>query len=255
MFSARKTGIGAVLRIIRIACLAIACFAGGSFHAQSLEAARMAYDAGDFLQAASMAAELNTADGYALAADSLAIYGYHIAAPDREREDIFARATGYGLEAVRLDPQNAQAHLQLAHAMGRYAQVVGVIEVLGNRYVTRVRDAVETAAELDPESAMAHLGIAVWHAEALDKAGIIARLLFGASSAKVLEHIDLALAYGPELKIVQLETGYSLLLLSERRYGDRALRLLRAARELPIGNAWDEFLHERALKILADLGE
>lgn len=255
MFSARKTRIGAILRIFRIVSVAVACFAGGSFHAQSLEAARMAYDAGDFLEAADMAAGLNTADGYALAANSLAVYGFHIAAPGQEREDIFARATDYGLEAVRLEPQNVQAHLQLAHAMGRYAQVVGVVEVLGNRYVTRVRDAVETAAELDPESAMAHLGIAAWHAEALGKAGIIARLLFGASSARALEHIDLALEYGPELKVVQLETGYSLLLLSERRYGDRALRLLRAARELPIGNAWDEFLHERTLEMLADLSE
>ena len=214
----------------------------------------MAHDEGNFLAAAEMAAELNNADGYALAAESLSVYGYHIAT-GQEQEDIFATATEYGLEAVRLDPRNVQAHLQLAHAMGRYAQVVGVIEVLGNRYVGRVRDAVETAVELDPESPLAHLGIAVWHAEALDKAGIIARLLFGASSARALEHIDLALEYGSELKVVQLETGYSLLLLSERRYGDRALQLLRAARETPNGNAWDEFLHERVLESLAEIGE
>ncbi len=215
----------------------------------------MARDNGDFLTAAEIAAELNTSDGYALAAESLAVYGYHIATAGEEQEEIFATATDYGMESVRLDPQNVQAHLQLAHAMGRYAQVVGVLEVLGNRYVTRVRDAVETAVELDPDSALAHLGIAVWHAEALDKAGIIARLLFRASSARALEHIDLALEYGSELKVVQLETGYSLLLLSERRYGDRALQLLRAARETPNGNAWDEFLHERVLESLAEIGE
>ncbi len=215
----------------------------------------MARDNGDFLTAAEIAAELNTSDGYALAAESLSVYGYHIAAAGEEQEEIFGAATDYGMESVRLDPQNVQAHLQLAHAMGRYAQVVGVLEVLGNRYVTRVRDAVETAVELDPDSALAHLGIAVWHAEALDKAGIVARLLFRASSARALEHIDLALEYGSELKVVQLETGYSLLLLSERRYGDRALQLLRAARETPNRNVWDEFLHERVLESLAEIGE
>ena len=214
----------------------------------------MAFDEGDFLEAANTAAELGTADGFALAANSLAIYGYHIAA-GREQKDIFARATDYGLEAVRLDPLNTQSHLQLAHAMGRYAQVVGIIEMLGNRYVRRVRDAVETAAELDPESAIAHLGIAVWHAEALDKAGFVARLLFGASSASALEHIELALEFGPELKVVRLESGYALLLLSERRHGDRARQLLRDARELPIGNAWDGFLQERALAMLAAMDE
>ena len=255
MFSASKKRNGSILRVVRIACLASACFVGGSFHAQSLEAARTAYDAGDFLEAADMAAELDTSEGYALAANSLAVYGFHIADAGQQREDVFARATEYGMEAVRLDPENVDAHLQLAHAMGRYAQVVNIIQILGNRYVTRVRDAVETAAELEPESAMAHLGIAAWHAEALDKAGIVARVLFGASRERALEHIDLALEYGPELKVVQLETGYSLLLLSERRYGDRALRLLRNARELPNGNVWDEFLHERALEMLADMGE
>ena len=215
----------------------------------------MAQDEGNFLESADLAAALDTSEGHALAAESLAIYGYHIAVPGQEREDIFDRATNHGMEAVRLDPQNVQAHLQLAHAMGRYAQVVGVIEVLGNRYVTRVRDALETAAELDPESAMAHLGIASWHSEALDKAGIISRLLFGASNARALEHIDLALEHGSDMKVVQLETGYALLLLSERRYGGRALQLFRNARELPIGNAWEGFLHERALEMLAELSE
>lgn len=255
MFWANKTRLGSILRKIRIACVACACFAGGSFHAESLEAARTAFDAGEFLEAADMAAQLNSSDGYALAANSLAVYGFHIAAPGQQQEDIFARATDYGMEAVRLDPRNAEAHLQLAHAMGRYAQVVSVIRVLGNRYVTRVRDAVETAAELEPESAMAHLGIAAWHAVALDSGGIVARLLFSASRARALKHIDLALKYGSELKVVQLETGYLLLLLSERHYGDHALQLLRTARELPNGNAWNEFLHERALEILADMGE
>ena len=254
MFSANKSGIGAISGLLRAAALAGACCVGGSWHAQSPQAARTAYDEGDFLAAAELAAALNTSAGFALAANSLAVYGFHVAA-ERQREDIFARATDYGLEAVRLDPRNVDAHLQLAHAMGRYAQVAGVAEALGNRYVSRVRDAVETAAQLDPVSAMAHLGIATWHAETIDKAGFAARPLFGASRARALEHIDLALEYGPELKVVQLEAGNALLLLSKRRHRDRALRLLRAARELPNGNAWDEFLHQRALEMLADLGE
>lgn len=243
-----------LLKIIRIACIVLVSLVGGTFHAQSLEAARLAFDEGAFMEAAEMAAEFKTADAHALAAESLAVYGFHLAG-EEEREEIFSRATGHGLEAVRLGPENVNAHLQLAHAMGRYAQVVGVIEVLGNGYVRRVRNAVETAAELDPESAMAHLGVALWHAEALNKAGIVARLLFGASSGRSLDHIELALEYGPELKVVQLETGLALMLLSERRYGERARELLLNARELPVGNAWDGFLHERALDLLAELGE
>ena len=244
----------AIPRLVRIVCVLIAGLAGGTFHAQSLEAARLAYVEGDFLQAADIAGEFNTADAHALAAESLAIYGFHLAS-ENEQEEIFARATDHGLEAVRLEPENVNAHLQLAHAMGRYAQVVGVIEVLGNGYVRRVRNAVQTAIEMDSESALAHLGLAVWHAEALDKAGIFARILFGASSARALTHLERALELAPDSKVVTLESGLGFLLLSERRYGDRAQQLLLKSRSIPIQNAWEGFMHETAVEMLEELGE
>ncbi len=241
-------------RLLRLALLATACLAGASFHAQSLEAARLAWEQGRFIEAADIAARLGSSDGYALAAESLAVHGFHIAT-GKEQEEIFARATEYGIESVELDPGNINAHLQLSHAMGRYAQVVGVVEMLGNRYVWRVRDAVETAVELDPESPVAHLGIAMWHAEALDKAGLFARLLFRASSTEALKHIDIALEHGSNEKVVQTESAYALLLLSKRRHGERARQLLQNSRELPVRHVWDGFLHERSLQLLAEFGE
>ena len=93
----------------------------GTAAAQSLEAARAAQDEGRFIEAARLGEALGTADGYALAAESLAIHGYYVA-KEPEKEALFERAMGLAEEAVRLDPVNPEAHLQSAHAMGRYAQ-------------------------------------------------------------------------------------------------------------------------------------
>ncbi len=239
---------------LRAAWLAAACLTFGSLHAQSIESARTAFDEGDFLGAAEMTARLDTSSGYALAAEALAIYGFHLAG-EEERAEIFATATEYAEKAVELDAENVEAHLQLAHAMGRYAQTMSVLEIFGDGYVGRVRDASETAARLAPESAIAHLGIASWHAQALHEGGIAARLAFGASRSRALEHIDLALRYGTDQTIVQLEAGNALLLLSERRYGERARQLLINARDMPVRDAHEALLRQRALLLLADLDD
>ena len=84
--------------------------------------ARAAYAAGWFAEAAGIAESLQTAEGYALAAESLTIHAHHIAA-DGEREALLERAIGLAEKAVDSDPGNADAYLQMARAMGRRDQV------------------------------------------------------------------------------------------------------------------------------------
>ena len=103
-----------------VACLLLA----GTAAAQSIEAARAAQDEGRFIEAARLGEALGTSDGYALAAESLAIHGYYVAG-EPEKEALFERAMGLAEEAIRLDPANPEARLQSAHAMGRYAQTIG----------------------------------------------------------------------------------------------------------------------------------
>ena len=69
--------------------------------AQSIEAARAALDEGRFMEATELAESLETSDGYALAARSLAIHGYHFAKDD-EKQALFERATKLAREAVQI---------------------------------------------------------------------------------------------------------------------------------------------------------
>ena len=226
--------------------------AGGAF-AQSIEAARAAQDEGRFLEAVKLAEALGTSAGYALAAESLAIHGYYLAR-DPEKEALFNRAIRLAEEAVRLDAANAQAHLQSAHVMGRHAQTIGAMKAVGKGYVKKVRQSIEDALALEPEMAAAHLSLATWHAEAINGAGIAARLVYGASPKRARAHYERAVKLAPDEKVVYVEYALGLLLLNEKKNRKRARELLERAIETRPRDAYDRLLHERALEKLASLG-
>ena len=79
---------------------------------------------GRFLEAARVGEAQGTAEGLALAAESLAIHAHYLADGEEETE-LLSRAMRLAGEAIQIDPDNPQGHLQSAHAMGRYAQAVG----------------------------------------------------------------------------------------------------------------------------------
>ncbi len=225
----------------------------GSAGAQSLEAARAAYAEGRFLEAASLARVPGTSEGHALAADSLAIHGYYMA-PDSEKQGLFRRAEESARMAVRLDAANPGAHLQLAHAMGRQAQVVGTLKALKEGYATRVRDAIEEALRLDPKMAAAHVSLGAWHAGAVGAGGFFAGLLYGADEEKALAHFERALALAPRDKVALFEYALGLLSLDAEGNRAKARGLLERAIGLPPKDAFERLVHQKAVEQLAAIG-
>ena len=225
----------------------------GTAAAQSIEAARAAQNDGRFLEAARLAEQLGTSPGFALAAESLAIHGYYLA-PEPEKEGLFARAMRLAEEAVRVDPANPEAHLQTAHAMGRYAQTIGAVKAIAKGYAGKVRRAIEDALARDPEMAGAHLSLATWHAETINGAGLAARVVFGASRKRALAHYERALELAPDEKLVYLEYALGLLLLKKKRDRGKAKNLLAIAIETPSKDAYDRLVHKLAVEKLASLG-
>ena len=224
----------------------------GTAGAQSIEEARAEYAEGRFVEAADLARVLDTSEGYVLAAASLAIYGYYIAL-DNEKEGLFRRAAELALKAVRLDPANPESHLQLAHTMGRHAQVIGVLEALNAGYAGKVRKAIQEALRLAPDMAAAHLSLGSWHAGVVSRGGIIASLLYSASEEDALVHFARALELAPQEKVVLLEYALGLLSLDEEKYGKKARNLLKRATSLPSKDAHDRIIHRKAIERLAAL--
>ncbi len=218
-------------------------------YAQSMEAARAAYADGRFAEASELAAAEGTSEGLAFAAEALAIHGFH-QAPEADRQALFQKAQGFAEEAIRLDDTNPEAHLQLSHALGRYAQTLGK-GVKALRLAGPVREAMERAVALAPELARAQLSLASWHAEA--GRNLAGRMMTGASKKTAAQHFERAYALAPGDKAVQVEYAKGLLALDRRRNRDRARALFTEAAETPPRHAYDGILQEEAHAWLAAL--
>ena len=242
-------------KFILLTCLTIACafLAGGTACAQSIEEARAAYAEGRFVEAAELSRALGTSEGHTLAADSLAIHGYYMA-PESEKEGLFRRAEKLAREAIRLDAANPEAHLQLAHAMGRQAQVSGALKALKEGYATKVRDAIEEALRLAPDSASAHVSLGAWHAGAVGAGGFFAGLLYGADEEKALAHFERALELAPRDKVALFEYALGLLSLDADGNRAKARSLLEHVTRLPPKDAYERLVHQKAVGRLASLG-
>ncbi len=227
------------------------CVPAGTTGAQSIEEARTLYTEGRFAEAADLAPSLDTSEGYALAANSLVIYSYHMA-PDGEKESLLRRAIELARKAIRLDNSNPEAHLQLAHATGRLAQVTGTWEALNEGYAGQVREAIEEALRLAPNMAAAHLSLATWHAGVV-VAGFMAGVLYDASEEDALAHFERSLELAPHEKIVLLEYALGLLALDADDNRAKARDLLERAITFPAKDAYDRILHQKAVEQLAAL--
>lgn len=220
--------------------------------AQSIEAARTALDEGRFIEAAELAESLKTSEGYALAAESLAIHGYHFAKDD-EQQALFKRATKLGEEAVRLGPNNPDARLQLAHALGRYTQNIDISEVFYKGYPEKVREELEEAIRIKPDMAAAHFSLGAWHAQARHSGGIMAGILYGASAEDALTHFERAFELAPGDKPTLYRYAHGILLLDRNSNYEQARDLLTQAVEVPSKDAYDRIIHELAVELLENL--
>jgi tetratricopeptide (TPR) repeat protein len=220
--------------------------------AQSIDDARAKFDAGEFVAAADVAEAVGTSESFALAAESLAIYGYYVAAEDA-KQPVFTRAVDLADKAIAADAENPEAHLQASHAMGRYAQTIGVMEALSEGYADKVRGAIDAALALDPNFWEAHISLAAWHAEITASVGFMADLLYGATEEDALKHYQIAMDLAPGQLGVGLEYAIGLMRLDKDDYGDQARALLEADIAMPATNAYAELLHQRALEKLAEL--
>lgn len=245
-----------MIKALSPTCAAIACvfLLSPAAGAQTMTEMRAVYAEGRFVEAAELGVALKTSESYALAAQSLAMQG-HFFAKGEEKKALFQRAVELAEEAVRLDPGNPEAHIQLAHTTGRYGQALGFLQAVTGGYATRVRESIEEALRLDPDKAAGHLSLATWHAEIVNAGGAMAGFLYGASASKARRHYARTLELMPNAKVVCVEYAFGLLLLDKEGNREEARRLLERALEKPSKDAVDRLYHELAAARLAALGD
>jgi tetratricopeptide (TPR) repeat protein len=238
-------------QFVRFAAVGSLVLLAAGANAQSIDDARAAFEEGRFLEAANLAEALGTSGGYALAAQSLAVYGHRVATGG-ERTGFLERAMQLGEEAVCADSTNPEAYYQSAHAVGRYAQSVGILTALRRGLAGRARGLLEAALAISPDFAEVHMAFGGWHA-AIASAGRVARFIYGGNRENAVIHYERALELAPDSKVVLLEYALRLPELDREGGRERARKLLSKAAELPVRDAYEKFIQQEVLEVLAEL--
>lgn len=142
-----------------------------------------------------------------------------------QRTAFYARARAYAERAVRANPTGAEGHFQLARAVGRAAQSVGVRERV--RFATLVRAHTADALARDSlhDGALHVLGM--WHAEIMRLNGLermFAKAFLGgkvmgeASWDLAVSYLERAVARAPSRIVHRLDLG--LVYLDRKRRDD-----------------------------------
>ena len=188
--------------------------------------ARALYAKGAFLEASTMAASLETAEGYALAARALSWYAG--SRPDADQEDLFARCEQFARKAIRLDAGYANGYFELGAAIGSLGSRRGTAWAFANGVATQVKEDFQKAISLDPKLVVARVALGRWHAEIVSR-GV--GFLFGGSTEEAVKQFEEALRLEPKSITVRTNYARMLLTLDKQKNRDAA----RAQLEIAVG--------------------
>jgi tetratricopeptide (TPR) repeat protein len=158
---------------------------------------------------------------------------------DPEAERTFAEAERSARTALALDPEEAEAHFELARALGELARRRGVLASLD--LAGEIRAAFERSLELDPDHHDAMHALAMWHLQV--------PWILGGRRALVLPLFERAIELAPETVAHRVGFGEALLALG---LSERAREQLELARTLPVVSAVDRADRARAEALLAE---
>lgn len=220
--------------------LLIAIFLSTSL-AQNVATGDALFDSGDYVGAAGVYQRVfdTTGDGVALYKLANAkVYAAEQTEGDTA-EALYDAAVSAAKEAVKIAPDDLEAHMALVRAWGRLAQYRGVLESLN--LATLMKEELDFILERDPEHDGALHALALWH--------LNVPWLFGGRSDKTRGLFEQAIADHPTV-LHHLEYGESLLTLGDPA---AAQTQLKAALALPAPTAADRDEQARSRALLETL--
>jgi tetratricopeptide (TPR) repeat protein len=214
--------------------------------AEGVQNAWRAFHAGDFQRAYQMGSSLGL-PGFAVALKAVGVYATAVEKNAHDAEQLLLDASNRAEDILRLLPTDANAHYMCAFTLGRYSQRISIAEALARGFASKIENSLEHALKLQPRHADAHTALGVYHAEIVGKLGsLAARLTYGASGEKAIEHFKKALKLDPDAPVVKVEYAKALHRLDQDAYADQIDALLTAAAECEPADAMEWLDRERA---------
>lgn len=192
--------------------------------------------------------------GASVANKAAAVYSLYARLEEAEIVASLNEAAERGEAALRLLPDDANAHYTLALVLGRYSQRVSILRALAQGMAERVRSHLERALELEPRHAEAYVALGLFHAEIVAKLGSIAAgLTYRASAAAAIKHFERALELTPQSPIALMEYAHGLRLIDAAAHSRKILELYQRAAACRPLDAVDRLDCKRARGELAAL--
>lgn len=223
-------------------------------HAEPSEAALRLYADGNYLAAADIADDLETAASLSFA--SRAFMAACATAPARADVDAWLdRAEQTARDALALDGRSVEARLQLALVYGVRGRRATLAQAFTGRYAPRGRRLIDEALALQPRNARAHALLGAWHLEVLRRGGRAGAAAYGASQRRGAAEFERAMALAPDDPMIPLHYAVALLELNAAQNADRAAALLRRAAGMEPRDALERFVTRTAHRVARTLEE
>ena len=177
------------------------------------------FHAGEFQKATEAGLKIGGA-GITVANKAQSIYANYLEKSEKNKFALFLEVAGRAEAQAAEDPKNANAHYQIAYALGRYSQGISVAKALAQGLGSKVKGALETAIKLQPKHADAHITLGAFHAEVIDKVGSLLGRTQGASKDAGLTMFKTALKLNPTSAIAMVEYANGLVMLE----GDKKMK-------------------------------
>jgi len=210
------------------------------------------YHSGDFEQAE--ATGLAVGGSGLIAANKAAIvYANYLEPREKARLDRLMAVAERAQSQIETEPDNANAWFLHAYALGRYSQGISVAKALAQGLGTKVKEALEKTIQLVPEHAEAHIALGMFHADVIDKVGLlIASMTYGVKKEEGLRLLREALRLMPESSIGMVEYANALLMLEGEKLLPEATVLYERAGAITPIDAADRLAVDLARSELAD---
>jgi len=205
---------------------------------------------------AALALDSTNSDALIKAAYEAVDLGEFTADPE-QRASLFRRGEHYARLAVAANPRSAEAHFQLARALGRTALSVGVRDRI--KYAREVRDEALAALTIEPRHAGALHVMGMWNAEVMRLNALsrmIAKRFLGgkvfdeASWDNARRYLDQAVAADPNRIVHRLDLGE---VLADRHETAKAIEQLDWVMRAPVSDFNDPNYKKAAERRLAEL--
>ncbi len=210
------------------------------------------FHSGDFQKAAEVGLKAGGL-GITVANKATCVYANYLETKEKIKLDMFMEVATRAEEQAAADPKNANAYYWHAYALGRYGQGISVAKALAQGLGSKVKSALETAIKLQPRHADAHIALAAFHAEVIDKVGIlIGGMTYGAKKDMGLKLFQESLKLNPLSAIGMIEYANGMMMLEGDKKMTEATKLYEQAAAFKPMDAMERLDVEMAKEELTD---